>query len=394
MAIHTPEMTATEIVPAGAEIAVTETVAAAPLTAPGSPATAAPDADPATDADGREMAVWAALNAEPGGSATGIGAAAGLSRMAAGKILNQFEADGRARREPGVSEGGRGRAADRWFPIIADADAVTATTTDADAEPTGAADAPAPAPETPDAEPEAIATPGTDADIPDVGAVPEPEEELSVVIDSADLASADEPIGEEDLIADEAPGEDPDGTDGDLDAREPVADDPAWARARAELAELVNLFGGVISANEEGNAVMALGCLEMAMTKVASAHRNARAALTGTAAPARPVSASRPGAGGGAGAGDAVRPGALRDLVYAHLIEFPDKDFTPYEIGKVINRSSGAVANALDRLVSLGEAMLTCERPRRFGLAPTAKPTPAAPADTHNTDTDVDDDAA
>ncbi|MGW2157531.1 hypothetical protein [Nonomuraea sp. NPDC001699] len=371
-------MTATETVLTDSEIAVTGTAATASLTGPDSPDAAAPGADPATDADGRVVAVWAALNAEPGGSATAIGAAAGLSRMAAGKILNDFEADGRARREPGVSEGGRGRAADRWFPIIPDA--VTATATDVDAEPTGTADAPAMPPETPDAAPDAVPTPDG------------PEKAFP-----AGSASVDEPTDDEeqDSADDDADDHESDRTDSGLDAvavadaSEPVADDPAWVRARADLAELVNLFGGVMSAKAEGNAVMALGCLEMAMTKVASAHRNARAALTGTAAPARPVSAARPGASGGTGAGDAVRPGALRDLVYAHLAEFPDKDFTPYEIGKVINRSSGAVANALDRLVSLGEAVLTCERPRRFGLAPTAKSTPAAPADAHDTDADA-----
>ncbi|MGP3917750.1 hypothetical protein [Nonomuraea sp. 10N515B] len=152
---------------------------------------------------------------------------------------------------------------------------------------------------------------------------------------------------------------------------EQVVGDPAWAQTRADLTELIELFGGVISAKDEGNAVMALGCLEMAMAKVASAHRNARAVLTGTdAAPARGGTAARPGTGGGAGGG--VRPGALRDRVHAHLTEYPDKDFTPYEIGKVLDASSGAVANALDRLVNLGQATLTCERPRRFALTPNA----------------------
>ncbi|MFF0861404.1 hypothetical protein ACFYUV_06605 [Nonomuraea sp. NPDC003560] len=394
MAINTPGMAATETIPADAEIAVTERAAAAPLTAPDSPDTAALGADPATDADGRVVAVWAALNAERGGSATAIGAAAGLSRMAAGKILNDFEANGRARREPGVSESGRGRAADRWFPITPEHATATATNADAE-EPVGTADAPAPAPETPDAAPEAV--PSLDMDTPDVGAVSAPDT-APVAVDSAGPAPAEEPTGEDDLIADEAAGQESDGTDAgpasasdaDTDACEAFTDDPAWARARAALIELADMFNGAVAAKDEGNVVLALGCLEMAMTKATAAHRAARAALTGTAAPARPVSTARPGADRGAGAGDAVRPGALRDLVFAHLVEFPDKDFTPYEIGKVINRSSGAVANALDRLVSLGEAVLTCERPRRFGLASTVKPT----ADAHDTDTEADDAAA
>ncbi|MCF6476827.1 hypothetical protein FAF44_52190 [Nonomuraea sp. MG754425] len=392
MAIHTSEMPATDTVPDGAETAVTIPNAAAPVTAPDSPGTTVPDAEPAPDGDARVAAVWAALNAEPGGSATVIGAAAGLSRMVAGKILKQFEAEGRARREPGTNDGQtRGRAADRWYPI-------TAATT----EPTGTADvsSPAPAPESPDVAPPAAIT-APDAGTPHAEAIPASDEEvLPAAIVSADPAPAQEPTGEanaaeepggqpEDLSVDDTAGQGaedqlggaPD-ADTDADASEPVADDPAWVRARADLTELIELFGGVISAKDQGGAVMALGCLEMAMTKVTSAHRNARAVLTGTSTASAPP-ASRPGTASGAGAGDGVRSGALRDMVHAHLLEFPDKDFTPYEIGRVLDRSSGAVANALDRLVSLGDAVLCCERPRRFALAPNATPATVAavPAD-------------
>lgn len=153
MAIHIAEMTATETVPADTETAVTIPADAASVVAPDGRDAAAPDTDPGTDADGRVAAVWAALNAEPGSSATVIGAAAGLSRMVAGKMLNQFEAEGRARREPGANNSQtRGRAADRWYPITTD------TT-----EPTDTADASAPAPESPDvAPPAAITAPDTD----------------------------------------------------------------------------------------------------------------------------------------------------------------------------------------------------------------------------------------
>lgn len=59
-------------------------------------------------------------------------------------------------------------------------------------------------------------------------------------------------------------------------------------------------------------------------------------------------------------------PGQLRDLVRQHLATHPGAEFSPHQIGRVLGRSSGAVANALDRLVNLGHAQLTCERPRRF----------------------------
>ncbi|MFD9950773.1 hypothetical protein [Nonomuraea sp. NPDC059022] len=323
-------------------------------------------------------AVWAALRAEPGGSATMIGAAADLNRAVAGKILNQLEADGHARREPGVNDGGRGRAADRWYPITTDP-ADSPADTAAPTEPTDIADVPAPAPETPDPAPDADATDATDAD-----GVPASEREVPPsAADSADPAPADEPTDDETDPTEETSGQGPGEVDGDLDAipdadadadadepeSEPVADDPAWARARADLSELADLFNGVLTAKDEGNTVMALGCLEMAMTKVATAHRTVRAALTGTATPARAV----PGGGGGAGIGGSTRPGGLRDLVHAHLIEFPGKEFSPHDMAKALGgRSSGAVANALDRLVQLGDAVLTTERPRRFALAPTA----------------------
>jgi predicted transcriptional regulator len=92
-------------------------------------------------------------------------------------------------------------------------------------------------------------------------------------------------------------------------------------------------------------------------------------------------------AAGGSRSGPAARPGQLRELVAAHLAAHPGEDFTPHEIAKVIERSSGAVANALDRLTELGQATLSCEKPRRYrhvttpATAPSASPTPAAPGD-------------
>jgi hypothetical protein len=72
----------------------------------------------------------------------------------------------------------------------------------------------------------------------------------------------------------------------------------------------------------------------------------------------------------------ATRPGALRDLVEEHLRTFPDATFTPHQIGKVLTRSAGAVANALDKLVSLGTAQMVTDKPRSYRLTPAA-PDPA-----------------
>ena len=72
----------------------------------------------------------------------------------------------------------------------------------------------------------------------------------------------------------------------------------------------------------------------------------------------------------------ATRPGALRGLVEDHLRKFPDAAFTPHQVGKVLTRSAGAVANALDKLVSLGVAQMVTDKPRTYRLAPAA---PSAP---------------
>ena len=72
----------------------------------------------------------------------------------------------------------------------------------------------------------------------------------------------------------------------------------------------------------------------------------------------------------------ATRPGALRDLVEEHLRKFPGTAFTPHQVGKVLTRSAGAVANALDKLVSLGAAQMVTDKPRTYRLAPAAPDAP------------------
>jgi hypothetical protein len=91
----------------------------------------------------------------------------------------------------------------------------------------------------------------------------------------------------------------------------------------------------------------------------------------------RPLKAAASGRKARGTSGPAARPGQLRDLVAAHLAEHPDAEFTPHAIGRVLARSSGAVANALDRLTALGNAQLTSDKPRRYRHQATT-PAPAA----------------
>lgn len=67
-----------------------------------------------------------------------------------------------------------------------------------------------------------------------------------------------------------------------------------------------------------------------------------------------------------------LAPGALRGMVEDFLIEHPEGEFTPHEIGKSLGRSSGAVLNALVKLATLGTARRTSDQPKRFALAATS----------------------
>jgi hypothetical protein len=103
------------------------------------------------------------------------------------------------------------------------------------------------------------------------------------------------------------------------------------------------------------NLRAALAGLDEICEQAAQARRTLKAAVGGKKAPA-------------------AGPGGLRDKILAHLRDHPGQDFTPHEIHKVINHSSGAIANALDTLVKHGHAELGSEKPRKFHLAGGAPP--------------------
>jgi hypothetical protein len=112
-----------------------------------------------------------------------------------------------------------------------------------------------------------------------------------------------------------------------------------------------------------GDTAAALGAVDAICATAAQSRRLLKAAVSGR----KPRGTT----------GAAARPGQLRDLVAAHLTGHPDADFTPHQIGRVLGRSSGAVANALDRLTALGQAQLTSDKPRRYRhQAPAGTPAP------------------
>jgi len=61
--------------------------------------------------------------------------------------------------------------------------------------------------------------------------------------------------------------------------------------------------------------------------------------------------------------------GQLRDMVLRLLRDHPDEDFSPSAMGKRLDRSSGAISNACDRLQANGAVVRTSDKPRKFRIA-------------------------
>lgn len=74
--------------------------------------------------------------------------------------------------------------------------------------------------------------------------------------------------------------------------------------------------------------------------------------------------------------------GELRAMVADHLATHLDSDFTPTRLSRILGRSSGAIANALDALVRAGEAVQTRDKPIAYAhptaTVDTASPVPRA----------------
>ncbi|MGW2057761.1 helix-turn-helix domain-containing protein [Streptomyces sp. NPDC001840] len=64
-----------------------------------------------------------------------------------------------------------------------------------------------------------------------------------------------------------------------------------------------------------------------------------------------------------------LAPGGLRQMVIDHLQAHPGEAFTATKISRVIERSSGAIANALVTLTKQGIAEQVSDRPRTYRLA-------------------------
>lgn len=179
--------------------------------------------------------------------------------------------------------------------------------------------------------------------------------------ESTDAATPDAPATP-DAAPDAAPDGDAAATDGGAGGT--GMDAGAVAEAGRALAGLREVIGTAVAALEAGDGAAALSAAEELYGGSATGRR-----LVRVAAKPRRTANGRTGA----------QPGELRAKVTAHLAAHPGAEFTPHEIARVIGHSAGAISNALDRLVGLGEAAMTSERPRRFTTA-TGTTTATSPA--------------
>ena len=106
-----------------------------------------------------------------------------------------------------------------------------------------------------------------------------------------------------------------------------------------------------------------------ASTATARRRRRTSATATGSPAPASPESTDDSDATSNRAAGRAARQprnGTTADLARQCLASHTGEQLSAVQVAKLIDRPSGGVANALERLVALGIAERAQERPRRY----------------------------
>jgi hypothetical protein len=269
--------------------------------------------------------LWEALHATPNSTTTDLAAAAVIGKSTAAKILAKWEADGSAIRTPGIAPGGR-RAADLWAIAEATHAAPDDTADDMDGTDTVTAAT--------SADDGAVTGPtvtSSDKQLPDP--TPDPAE---VIDTTAAVANVSELGTARPVAAIPDSGHDTPGT--------PVALVPG--EVQDAVAEVVS---------EEVD-------LEDGGTTPADVPQTASGGIAA-------VKTGR------------LASGALRGMVEDHLRDHPDEQFSPVAIAKALGgKSSGAVSNALDKLVDDGVAAKTQDKPRRFALAPAQQAAAVPPA--------------
>lgn len=281
-----------------------------------------------------EDKLWAALHTNPNSTAADLSAAATIGKSTAQKILVKWEGDGSVARTAGIAEGGR-RAADLW----AIADTAPDSTIDGGTN-----------------------TSPTDDTAADDGTVPDTAP-AEAVPDEPSTAPADPDLA---ATVDASPAEENLTESGNADSGDSATDDvqdTATTTADAVAEDPQDTTADPVPATTEPADA------EPASTEAAGP------AVGGTT----PDDATETASDGGNT--ERLAPGALRGMVEDWLRDHPGEQAGPTKIANDLGgKSSGAVSNALDKLVADGVAVKTQDKPRRFALAPAQREAAAAPA--------------
>ncbi|KOV62880.1 MarR family transcriptional regulator [Streptomyces sp. MMG1121] len=277
---------------------------------------AVPDPDPLTQLTVATSAVYAklvTLTDDEGATSAELALAAGLGRSTTGKALVTLEEKGLATRTPGGHDGPL-RTPDRWRAAPAP---WTSSKDDSSEQET----TPAPEPSTTNAS--APQSGHTNAESAPAAATTTDSEESSTSSEASDTAApaADTPHDTSDQDGKE-PAEHVEGAENEADTHHNADNNgPKPEHAPAQQA----------------TSQQATRSPEMAAIQSSDRRR--------------------------------LAPGALRQLVIDHLQAHPDQAFTATKISRVIEKSSGAIANALDKLVKDGIAEPMSDRPRTYRIA-------------------------
>ncbi|KNE83825.1 MULTISPECIES: hypothetical protein [Streptomyces] len=259
---------------------------------------------------GAPAAVYTALVGHPdGATVTELALSADVGRSTTGKALTLLEKQGLAVRTPGGHEGAR-RIPDRWRPAP--------EREDASGE--GAAHAPA------EAHPEPSATPA-----PQPGALPE-ESNSPVAETAANTGSA------------------PEGSASNASTVFLVSSQQGAPQPDAEAGDAKDNHIGN-PRDEDGDSPK--------QKELQPPHETTgqRPTPPGMATPYAASGKKR------------LAPGGLRQMVIDHLTAHPGEAFTATKISRQIEKSSGAIANALVTLAAQGVAEQVSEKPRTYRLA-------------------------
>lgn len=292
------------------------------------PLRSVPDQTTARTRTDAEDKLWEALRVHPNNTAAFLAGAASIGRSTTGKILAKWAEEGSVTHTPGIAQGG-GRAADLW--------AITATHTATpanDITPNDTAPEDAIREETSASNPDPAATPiysAVPADSPSPGT--EPADSGPAETTNTESRNTEAPSAEPGAAADPAP-----------DTSDSATTKPVIKPDVAEIAP-------------------------PAADSAATEHTETDRAATGSTATGDTANDGTAANGDTVGKQPRLAPGALEGKVEDFLRAHPDDEFGPAAIAKKLARSSGAVSNALDRLVAKGTAVQTKASPKRYALA-------------------------